>query len=154
MRRQLDFSVRELGELATALATYQEMAHHFTQMSTTQRESLNKFWNESIVKREKDSWLKDSEIDMWNDVDIHIIKQTWGNTSCGWEGIGGAAMSSSYTTVIENYNYKFACIFYGGKLAYICKMDEAYKKLNRSSLPGMLNCKRVLDVIYYKYEYK
>jgi hypothetical protein len=154
MRSQLDFSVRELGELAIALSTYQEMAHFFTQLSTTQRESLNKFWTESIVKREKDLWLKDGEINMWNDINVHIVKQTWGNTSCGWEGIGGAAMSSSYTTVIENYNYKFACIFYGKQLAYICKMDEAYRKLDRSSLPGMLSCKRVLDVIYYKYELK
>jgi hypothetical protein len=152
MMRQLDFSVKELGELAMALATYQEMAHHFTQLSVTQRESLTKFWTKNVVGREKDLWLKDNEMTLWNGIDIHIVKQTWANTSCGWGGIGGASISSSYTTVIENYNYKFACIFYGSKLAYICKMDEAYMKLDKSSLPGMTWCKSLLDIIY-KYEY-
>lgn len=151
--RKLDFSLRELSQLGAALYHYQQLAHYFTQLSTTQRESLNKFWTENIIKRVTDSYLKPDELSMWNDVDIHIIKQTWGNTSGGWEGIGGQAITSSYTTVIENLNYGFACIFYGETLAYICNMNEAYWKIHRASPPGMSTCRKVLDVIY-KHEYK
>lgn len=151
--RKLDFSLRELSQLGAALYHYQQLAYYFTQLSTTQRESLNKFWTDNIVKRVADNYLKPDELSMWNDINFHVVKQTWGNTSGGWESIGGQAITSSYTTVIENLNYGFACIFYGETLAYICKMNEDYHKLDKSSLPGMSRCRKVLDIIY-KHEHK
>ncbi len=148
-RRDLDFSLKEVGDLATALDFYKALPTLFTGLDRDQKETLSKFWTESIVKREDKLWLTDFEFSLWCDVDIHVVKQTWGNTSGGWESIGGAAMTSTYTTIIENLNFKFACIFYGGRIAYICRMDEAYRGKERVLLPGVSSCSRSgLDIIY------
>lgn len=147
-RQQLDFNLAEIGDLATALDNYKFLAISFTQLDPKQRDSLTKFWNESIVKRADKTWLTSTEESLWCDVDVRVFKQTWSNTSGGWEGIGGAAFTSSYTTIIENLNFRFACIYYGNRLAYICKIDEAYRSMDRM-LPGVNSCSRSgLDIIY------
>lgn len=86
----------------------------------------------------------------WTAVDVHMVSQYWGNTSGGWEGIGGAAIISAYTVIIENEALKRAFIYYGNKLAYVCVIDKKYNafKCKLDHLPGYTKCDNVLTITY------
>ena len=65
--------------------------------------------------------LKDGGYERINseDFDIHIFDQNWGNTSGGFEGIGGSAMTTQTTYVlIPQINYDECLVFFGGRFAY------------------------------------
>lgn len=88
----------------------------------------------------------------WEDIDIHIIQQVWGSTAGGWQGIGGAAITTYNTVIIENNSLRRVFVFYHGELAYICKLDELYLRYKTSNklhnLPGIANLNS-LTVVYY-----
>lgn len=66
-----------------------------------------------------------------DDVDIYHFSQTWGSTALGFGGIGGAAMTKAYTTVIILQS-KYAVIFFDGRFAYKAKTNnEFYSDLKR-----------------------
>jgi hypothetical protein len=148
----LKVEMSDMADLMKSITDYEYMANTFTQLtSAEEREPLQKFWNEKIVKRDKDTWMKPEEYKYWREINFHVIKQTWGNTSGGWQGIGGSAMTNRYTVIIENQWFGFSCIYYGGKLAYICEMDDKYKvyvEKGYRGLPGCSSCRKDLTVIY------
>lgn len=139
-------------EFQQAVSHYVKLAHTFTQTTSGEAaEPLEEFWNKSIVKRDEKTWMTDQEYSYWISFNAHMIKQMWGSTAGGWPGMGGAMMSEYYTTVIENSYYKFACIYYGGRLAYICEMDDkyqAYLEKGYRGLPGIPECRRKLTILY------
>lgn len=50
--------------------------------------------------------------------EVHaMFAQTWGSTSLGFGGIGGAAMTPAYTVVIRGPGGDFA-VYWNGRLAY------------------------------------
>lgn len=53
---------------------------------------------------------------MVSDLTIIHFPQTWGSTALGFGGIGGAAMTTAYTTVIICRNN--AAVFFDGKHCY------------------------------------
>lgn len=61
------------------------------------------------------------------DIDTYNFPQTWGSTALGFGGIGGAAMTKAYTTVIvcrEN-----AAVFFAGRHCYsVDGINEAFKE--------------------------
>lgn len=61
------------------------------------------------------------------DIDVYNFPQTWGSTALGFGGIGGAAMTKAYTTVIvcrEN-----AAVFFAGRHCYsVDGINEAFKE--------------------------
>lgn len=61
------------------------------------------------------------------DVKIDHFPQIWGSTSLGFGGMGGAAMTTAYTTVIickEN-----AAVFFGGRHCYsVDGINDAFKE--------------------------
>lgn len=70
-------------------------------------------------------------------VDIHHFHQVWGSTALGFGGMGGAAMTGAYTTVIISGDS--AAIFLGGRWAYSIdgyneKLNEDIKHCNIASL--------------------
>lgn len=77
---------------------------------------------------------------------INMFRQIWGNTSGGFEGIGGSAMTDQMTYVIDlcdrdgNVTY---FIFFGGRLGYkIPKKDATnvfFEDLKNSALRGCSN---------------
>jgi hypothetical protein len=148
----LKVELSDMADLMKSIADYEYLANTFTQLTSGEkREDLVKFWNEKIVKRDKDTWMKPEEYKYWREINFHVIKQTWSNTSGGWESIGGSAMTDQYTVIIENQWFGFACIYYSGKLAYICEMDDKYKAYTANSyrtLPGCYTCGKKLTVIY------
>ena len=148
----LNIELSDMSDLMKSISDYEYLANRFTMMGGVEdRESLKKFWNEKVVKRETPTHMTQEEYKYWKEINFHMIKQTWGNTSGGWQGIGGSAMTSSYTVIIENGWYGFACIFYNGELAYICEMDEKYTNYMSKEyrgLPGHGNCREKLTVLY------
>ena len=94
--------------------------------------------NYTLIKPEYAEIFKKIRYDDWLSYNFHNINQIWGNTSRGWQTIGGSAMSSGFTVIIEHNQSNSAWIFYNGKLAYICEMDEKYEKYegNLNKLPG------------------
>lgn len=139
MRNQID--KQEIGNFIVALAHYEGLVNYVTQLDPKQSVKLNEFYTKANIAN-----IKMSE---WNYINVHIVRQTWCNTSCGWQGVGGSAMSDSYTIVIENRLLKAIFVYYGSELAYIAEMDE---KLDRDyiRLPGIVSAKTRLNLIYYK----
>ena len=55
------------------------------------------------------------------EITMYMFPQTWGNTSLGFGGIGGQAITTAYTTVVcEEYKGYYG-VFFGNRLAYIIK---------------------------------
>lgn len=52
-----------------------------------------------------------------HDIEVYVFAQTWGSTACGYGGMGGAAMTTVYTVVVECRGHY--CVYFGcGRLAY------------------------------------
>jgi hypothetical protein len=47
-----------------------------------------------------------------------MFSQTWGSTALGFGGIGGQAITDSYTVVIESLQISGFCVYFGGRFAY------------------------------------
>lgn len=71
------------------------------------------------------------------DIDIFHFPQTWGSTALGFGGIGGAAMTKAYTTVIvcrEN-----AAVFFAGRHCYsVENINDAFRDdLNKKHMRSL-----------------
>ncbi len=55
---------------------------------------------------------------------IFHFPQQWGSTSTAFGGIGGAAITTSYTTVVIG-PYGDACVYFGGRLGYHIQRPNA-----------------------------
>lgn len=53
------------------------------------------------------------------DVEMYMFPQIWGSTALGFGGIGGQAITSAYTTVVNDIQYNWYGVFFGEKLAYL-----------------------------------
>lgn len=153
MRSEID--MQEIANVMQCIIDHKQMANHFPQMGYGNEGSvdLKEYWETKIVKRSEKTWMDQSEFREWCEVDLHLISQMWGNTSGGWQGIGGSAMTNAYTTILENKWFNLSFVYYSGKLAYICEMDEKYlscKEKNYRSLPGYNTCTEKLTVIFRK----
>jgi len=110
------FNFRDFAELTSALDRYQRLAMVLPQLT---KENPYKDRLAELCKEEP--YYKSKLIQNWADIDLHVIQQMWSSTSCGWGGIGGAAMTTSYSIVILNRRNNLAFIYWDGLLAYIIK---------------------------------
>ena len=69
---------------------------------------------------------------------IYVFPQTWGSTTCGARGIGGAACTTSLTTVFLSTNRDRAVVFINDKFRYEVKKCsiEFFIDLNKFSMSG------------------
>lgn len=71
--------------------------------------------------------LKDYEKHNISDFEMETFTQTWGNTSGGFEGIGGSAMTSQRTYVFIPVTADEDCqIYFGGRFAYSVPLTNAF----------------------------
>ena len=47
-----------------------------------------------------------------------MFPQVWSSTALGFGGIGGAAITTAYTTVVESDIDASCCVYFGGQFAY------------------------------------
>jgi hypothetical protein len=109
------------ADFLNAFNHYQELVSYFPQIEPE---------NEEIKKLYTEPYYKSQLVDKWNDIEIHIVNQTWGSTACGWGGMGGAAMTSKYNFIIKQKHTKLLFVYWDGKLAYIIHESEI-KDYNR-----------------------
>lgn len=82
-----------------------------------------------LVHRSADSMVRPSA----SDVFITHFQQMWGSTALGFGGMGGAAMTECYTTVIWLRDGSVAAVFFDGRHAYSVDnpnkifFDDVYK---------------------------
>lgn len=72
-------------------------------------------------------------------LNVNIFSQTWGSTSLGFGGVGGQAMTSAYTTVLEclvepqdsKEEHHIWLVFFAGSIAYAVEnpTEEFFKDL-------------------------
>lgn len=84
-----------------------------------------------IIDRNFHFYLKEPSKNRVSDFELWTFEQVWENTSGGFEGIGGSAMTSQRTyvfvptTATENEE---CLIFFGGKFAYHAPYNETLRK--------------------------
>lgn len=152
MRTELGIKV--FAEVMQAVDHYNSLPNHFTQLDTRQTEKLEAFWSKLYGEDKNKRWEKvQACLNEWLTPNIHIIKQTWPSTACGWGGMGGAMITSDYTVVIENVWAGFIAVYYGGQLAYIAEVDNKmneFIKEDYRDLPGFTKCESLLTIVYKK----
>jgi hypothetical protein len=57
-----------------------------------------------------------------------MFAQTWGSTALGHGGMGGAAMTTAYTIVLECYATQEFLVYFGGEMCY--KIDRRSANLD------------------------
>ena len=57
-----------------------------------------------------------------------MFPQTWGSTALGHGGMGGAAVTTAYTIVLECYSTQEFLVYFGGQMCY--KVSRRSKNLN------------------------
>lgn len=135
------FSIKELSLLNSSIANFLEDLP---------------FWLNSVNDETVKNWIKEKAIDIysdefykkWNEIDISCFTQLWSSTACGWGGIGGAAMTTSYTVAVYNKHFDIIVIYWNGKLAYcVHATDNSLMMLKDKKMPGYHSLHK-LELIY------
>ena len=61
-------------------------------------------------------------------IDVFVFIQTWGNTSLGFGGIGGDAITNAWTHVVQTCDGKFHVFFNGAHAYSVENPTETFKK--------------------------
>jgi len=143
----IEFNLREMADVAKSVDHFQSVHAQLIQLGshgTPIQEGLKDYWSRRVMPHTKGKqmgWLEPGfETHLWRKCNIHIVIQNWGSTSCGWGGIGGAAMTDAYTTIVENNFFYIAGVYYGGKLAYLVEINDTYMEYKEAgfiSMPGL-----------------
>ena len=148
-----ELGLEEVTDVMIALNSYQKLSSWVNRLSKDQ-ESLKMWYDQQLkIHGDKEQYIGQDWYRAWTDIELHVINQTWSSTACGWGGIGGQAFTSSYTTVIVNYNMNCACIYWGGKLAYIVWTDDKWRQYimkNGYAMPSRTDSGKLLSLVYKK----
>ena len=73
---------------------------------------------------------------------INVFSQTWGSTALGFGDIGGQAITTAYTTIIENVDLGYVAVFFGEKMAYVIKHpnEKFVEDVNKRNMCSIRNC--------------
>lgn len=146
-----NFDLSDIADFTKAVSSYQGLINYISQLDPEQNIALKTFYDKILAKSGNSKYVDGTAYRYWNDINIHMVSQTWGNTSGGWQGIGGSAMTQAYTIIIENRWFDAIFVYYNGELAYIAeansKLDQFRAKSFRN-LPGVIESSKKLDVIY------
>ena len=148
----ININLKVITELLTSIEHYNGLSNYFNQLDPKQYDNLNDYHQIMLKHSKNGKYIDEGYLRYWNDVNLHLIKQIWGNTSCGYESIGGSAFTSSYTTIIENHHGGAIFVYYNGKLVYVAKINDKlkpFKDNDYSNLPGIISAKEKLDIIYF-----
>ncbi|MER3439620.1 MAG: hypothetical protein C4346_19625 [Chloroflexota bacterium] len=80
-----------------------------------------------------------------------MFPQTWGSTALGFGGIGGAAMTSAYTVIIEGPEGHLA-VYWNASLAYLIdqrKQTDAQRRALQADLANRHTANRMEAVVNY-----
>jgi hypothetical protein len=68
-----------------------------------------------------------------------MFPQTWGDTSLGFGGMAGQAITTAYTVIIGHENTEYLCVYFGGRFAYgldkrKCDMELLTKDISNQNM--------------------
>jgi hypothetical protein len=146
------FDIQEASQLLQAIAHHEQMSSYFSQLDSdpVMSDRRRVLWKTKFPKDHMDHY----QLIEWRSPDIHICKQTWGSTSCGWGGMGGAAITTNYNVVLVNRILGIMCVYWGGKIAYIAEIDSKYEDfMNKGNnsyghLPSLRVCDSVFSILH------
>jgi len=144
-----EIEMQELAQIVAALSHQKKLCSYFGQMDKTQP-AVKEFY-ENLLKQAKITYANEHFFHEWSSIDLHVVNQLWGSTACGWGGMGGAAMTNAFTTVLENKNMKMSFVYWNGKLAYVVQIDEKYTEFVTKRgyhFPQLSRVSEILTVIY------
>ena len=89
-----------------------------------------------IMERHFNEVRSISEEYKYPEIEMYMFPQTWGSTSLGFGGIGGQAMTTAYTVVVNDYNDGYCSVFFGDQLAYLIKNPNQlfYEDMKKCSM--------------------
>ena len=153
MSLRIELDMEEMIYVMQSINDYKQLCSHFNQIDGRQTDTLNVYYDRMKEFSRDKKFIDQDSLIAWNKMNVHIIQQMWGSTACGWEGMGGAAMTASYTTIIEAIQGNAIFVYYNGKLAYVAEIDEKlskYKDNGYKNLPGIRTASEILTT-YYTY---
>ena len=83
-----------------------------------------------------------------SDYEMHTFEQMWGNTSGGFEGVGGSAMTTQRTYVFTPFHDKdnMCLVYFGGSFAYAAPWSEKFKEdLKNQNMLGRSSYRRYFE---------
>jgi hypothetical protein len=151
MRYDQNLDMDEIIHVMKSVSDYNKMCSFFNQLDPAQRETLNVYYDRMLQFSKDKKWMDQESLRAWNKINLHVVLQMWGSTACGWGGMGGAAMTNSYTTVIESIEGNAIFVYYNGKLAYVAEIDDKLKPIKEGgyeNLPSISNSSKILTTYY------
>lgn len=110
-----NLNISMVTDLMNALNHYTELVAYFPQLERG---------NEHIAELCITPYHNSQIVQDWDNVNIHVVPQTWGSTACGWGGMGGSAITTTNNYVFEQVYSGLVFVYWGGKLAYIAKKEN------------------------------
>ena len=94
-----------------------------------------RFWNAIKDK------LTPEEKKYYPDFSLYMFPQAWSDTSLGFGGIGGQAITTGYTTVIIELNSNYCGVFFNERLAYVIKNpnDKFFDDLHNMKMSNVVH---------------
>lgn len=79
------------------------------------------------------------------DLSFDMFLQMWGNTSGGFEGVGGCAMTEQYTVVVHERHTNIYIVCFGETPCYMVRdaNQEFYDDLTNRNIKGLHSAKGV-----------
>ena len=74
-----------------------------------------------IIERHYNAVRATGEKYPYAELEMYMFPQTWGSTVLGFGGIGGQAMTTAQTVVVEDYENGWYSVFFNNGLAYLLK---------------------------------
>lgn len=103
-----------------------------------------KKWHESKVRGEDVFEHKTRNPQKGEFAVVAMFPQMWGSTALGFDGIGGAAMTTAYTVVIQaQHGYsREVLVYFGGRFAYrISEPNEIFwEDVNTQNVASICDC--------------
>lgn len=81
----------------------------------------------------------------FSELDVYSWPQQWSDTTCGFPGIGGQAITSAQTVVLMFGIGGPACVYHAGRFAYLVKHpgEHFWMGVTNHRLPGASDTERI-----------
>jgi hypothetical protein len=117
----MNYAENPITDLANCIA-------HAQYVSFSDIEYETRDWEE-YRKTQKDIRIPAKRRPTTRDFGVYaMFTQTWGSTALGHGGMGGAAITTAYTIVLECYHTQEFLVYFGGEMCY--KVDRRSKNLD------------------------
>lgn len=113
----MNYSENPITDLADCIAHAQYVGFSDIEYETRDWETYRKTKEDARIPARRRPTTRDFGV-------YAMFPQTWGSTALGHGGMGGAAVTTAYTIVIECYNTQEWLVYFGGMFCYKVSMSS------------------------------